>query len=351
MRHAIAHFDIDAFYASAAQLDDPSLRGKPLAVAGKSRRAVVLTASYEARPFGVRSAIPLYRALEMCPQLVVVPPNFDRYRELSREVFAIFSQHARAVEGLSLDEAFVDFGDYDIETVRAYAEGIRERVRSSVGLTVSAGVAHGKMLAKIASDDAKPDGLGVVPAGSEAEYLASRPVGRLWGVGPKSQVRLADTGITTIGQLAQLDDGLLHSLFGKWGRELRELARGNDDRDVIEDHSIKSISTEATFEYDLSEAAALLKALREQSLELAERLQERKLGALTIGIKIKRSDFSIVQRQTSLAQPISDAAAIYDAAAFCLQRADLGGLGVRLLGVRATNMSEDALQQTSLFTA
>ena len=318
-------------------------------MAGKSRRAVVLTASYEARPFGVRSAIPLYRALELCPQLTVVPPNFERYRELSREVFAIFGEHARAVEGLSFDEAFVDFGDYEHADVVERARAIRAKVRSSVGLTVSAGVAAGKMLAKIASDDAKPDGLGGVPPGEEARYLAPLPVGRLWGVGPKSQARLADAGIRTIGQLAGLEDGLLFSLFGRWGKDVRELARGNDERAVVEDHSVKSISTESTFEYDLKDEAALRAALREQSVELAARLNERRLSALTIGVKIKRSDFSIVQRQTSLAQPISDSAAIYDAAAFCLQRADLGGMGVRLLGVRASSIAEDRLQQTSLF--
>jgi len=349
MRHALAHFDIDAFYAAVAQLDDPSLRGKPVAVAGKSRRAVVLTASYEARPFGVRSAIPLYRALEMCPQLIVVEPHFDRYRELSGHVFAVFAEGARAVQGLSLDEAFVDFGDYDIATVVGRAAIVRERVRERVGLTVSAGVAHGKMLAKIASDDAKPDGLGVVPAGTEAAYLAPMPVGRLWGVGPKTQTRLADAGITTVGKLASLDDAQLSALLGRWGRDLRELARGNDERPVIEDHAIKSISTESTFEYDVADEAVILATLHEQAAELAERMAERRVAAQTIGVKIKFGDFSVIARQTSLSQPVADASALFDAAAWCLRRVGVGDRGIRLLGIRATSLTEDRLLQTALF--
>jgi DNA polymerase-4 len=186
----IVHFDLDAFYASVAQRDDPALRGVPLAVSGRSRRAVVLTASYEARPFGVRSAMPLYRALELCPHLTVVPPDFAAYRETSQRVFAIFGEDERAVEGLSLDEAFVDARTEELGEAVAFAERVRARVRDEVGLTVSAGVASVKMVAKIASDANKPNGLTVVPAGTEAAYLAPMPVGRLWGIGPKTQPRL-----------------------------------------------------------------------------------------------------------------------------------------------------------------
>jgi DNA polymerase-4 len=180
----IAHFDLDAFYAGVAQLDDPSLRGKPLAISGNSRRAVVLTASYEARPFGVRSAMPLYRARQACPELLVVPPNFVRYRELSRACFDIFASGGRVVEGLSLDEAFVAVGSDDLETAVAYAREVRERIRAEVGLTVSAGVANQKMVAKIACDQGKPDGLVAVEPGTEAAYLAPLAVGKLWRVSP-----------------------------------------------------------------------------------------------------------------------------------------------------------------------
>src|ERR1700681_1188309 len=210
----IVHFDLDAFYASVAQRDDPSLRGVPLAISGSSRRAVVLTASYEARPFGVRSAMPLYRALELCPQLTVVPPNFTAYRETSQRVFAIFGEDGRAVEGLSLDEAFVAAGE-TLDAAIAFAERVRARVRDEVGLTVSAGVATVKMVAKVASDANKPNGITIVPPGTEAEYLAPMPVGRLWGIAPKTQPRLEAAGVRTIRDVAALREAPLYGLVGR----------------------------------------------------------------------------------------------------------------------------------------
>ncbi|MEA2688275.1 MAG: polymerase, partial [Candidatus Eremiobacteraeota bacterium] len=211
----IVHFDLDAFYASVAQRDDPSLRGVPLAISGSSRRAVVLTASYEARPFGVRSAMPLYRALELCPHLTVVPPDFTAYRESSRRVFEIFADGSRAVEGLSLDEAYVDVPAGDLDEAVAFAQRVRARIHEEVGLTASAGVASVKMVAKIASDANKPNGLTVVPPGTEAAYLAPMPVGRLWGIGPKTQPRLERAGIRTIADVAALDEARLYDLFGR----------------------------------------------------------------------------------------------------------------------------------------
>jgi len=265
----IVHFDLDAFYASVAQRDDPALRGVPLAISGSSRRAVVLTASYEARPFGVRSAMPLYHALERCPQLVVVPPNFTAYRESSERVFAIFEDGAHAVEGLSLDEAFVGLPDANLDEAVAFAQRVRARIRDEVGLTASAGVATGKMVAKIASDVNKPNGLTVVPPGTEAEFLAPMPVGRLWGIGPKTQPRLETAGIRTIGDVAALDERRLYDLFGRGGTFYRDLARGVDDREVDPSRERKSISTEETFEYDERDEARILALLRVQADELA----------------------------------------------------------------------------------
>jgi DNA polymerase-4 len=345
----IGHFDIDAFYASVAQLDDPSLRGLPLAVAGDSRRAVVLTASYEARPFGVRSAMPLFLARERCPQLVVVRPNFERYRELSRAVFAIFAQDARAVEGLSLDEAFVDFGPVEPAAARLRAQDIRRRVRDEVGLSVSAGVAAQMMVAKIASDEAKPDGLRFIEPGTEAAYLAPMPVARLWGIGPKTQKRLAAERIDTIGQLAQLEDAALAALFGKTGRELRELARGNDTREVSGERETRSISSEQTFEYDVAAPAQLCAAVEEAADDVAQRLRAHALRGATVGVKVKRADFTIVGRQTTLREPTDDARAIRAAALRCLERIGLAGAAVRLIGVRVASLTEDAVVQTALF--
>ena len=344
----IAHFDIDAFYASVAQRDDPRLRGQPLAIAWRSRRSVVLTASYEARPFGVRSAIPLHQALSLCPQLLVVAPDFEKYRAASDAVFAIFGEGGRAVEGLSLDEAFVDAQTGALEEAIAVAKRVRARVRDEVGLTVSAGVASGKMVAKIASDSCKPDGLAVIAPGTEAEYLAPMDVGKLWGVGPKSRARLVEAGIATIGDIAALDDARLYELFGRFGKEMRDLARGTDTRPVESERETRSVSSETTFEYDISDDAKLAEIIRELAADVAERLRKNGLAGTTIGVKIKRSDFTIIGRQTSLAEPTGDATVIADAAIHCLHRADLRGSPVRLIGVRVAGLAMEPQRQVSL---
>jgi DNA polymerase-4 len=345
----IAHFDIDAFYASVAQRDDPSLRGKPLAIAGNSRRSVVLTASYEARPFGVRSAMPLYKAKALCPGLVVASPNFERYHELSHAVFAIFARGGRAVEGLSLDEAFVDAGTSDLDEAIAFAEDVRRAVRDEVGLTVSAGVAAVKMVAKIASDAAKPDGLAAVAPGTEAAYLAPLPAGRLWGVGPKTQARLAARSIETIGQIADLSDEAAFALFGRSGKGVRELARGFDERTVASDRETRSVSSEETFEYDLRGADAMRAAVAELAADVARRLSAHGLRGSTIGVKIKLSNFTILARQTTVAVATDDAATIEAAALHCLERAALDDAAVRLLGVRVASITEESARQISLF--
>jgi DNA polymerase-4 len=345
----IAHFDIDAFYASVAQRDDPALRGKPLAVAWNSRRSVVLTASYEARPFGVRSAMPLYRARALCPDLLVVAPDFDRYRAASRAVFEILGRGAAAVEGLSLDEAYVAIPTDDLAESVAYARNVRATVRAEAGLTVSAGVAAQKMVAKIASDAAKPDGLAVVEPGGEAAYLAPLPVGRLWGVGPKTQARLEQRGVTTIGAVAALSDEAAYELFGRGGPQMRELARGRDPRGVETDRETRSVSAEETFEYDLRDGPQLREELRALSLDVARRLDTYGLRGSTIGIKIRRADFTTLGRQTTLAEPTSDPALIEAAALRCLERAALGKEAIRLLGVRVAAIVETPQRQIPLF--
>lgn len=329
--------------------DDPSLRGKPLAIAGRSRRAVVLTASYEARPFGVRSAMPLYKALEACPQLVVVPPEMEKYRAVSREIFETFRREGRRVEGLSLDEAFVELGQRAPAEAKALTAQIRADVYAATHLTVSAGVATGKMIAKIASDSCKPDGLALVLPGEEAAFLAPMPVARLWGIGPKTQARLELYGIATIGELAVLEEAPLRALFGSWWREVRDLARGIDDRSVETERETKSISTEETFEHDVRDERRLVEVLRAQAIELAESLERHRIVARTVGVKIKRADRSIVGRQTHLAEPTREARSIFRAAAHCLRRAELHGAPVRLLGTRVASLAEGDPLQTNLF--
>lgn len=345
----IAHFDVDAFYASVEIRDNPQLRGKPVAVAGSSRRAVVLTASYEARPFGVKSAVPLYKALEACPHLIVVPPNMQKYRDVSRAIFAIFERRGHAVQGLSMDEAFVDFGSIALDEAVELAQTIRGEIAQGVGLTVSAGVATGKMVAKILSDSCKPNGLQALRPGEEAAFLAPLPVGRLWGVGPKTQARLLERGIATIGDVAALAEEQARAIFGSWGLEVRELAHGIDRRPVDPSQETKSISTEETFEYDVRDERRLREVLREQAIELAKKLEREGLCACTIGIKVKRADFKIVVRQTNLAEPTADARRIFVAAVHCLRRAGLERAPVRLLGTRVASLVAGEPRQQSLF--
>jgi DNA polymerase-4 len=345
----VAHFDVDAFYASVEIRDDPSLRGKPLAVAGSSRRAVVLTASYEARPFGVRSAVPLYRALEQCPQLVVVPPRMSVYKDVSRRIFEVFGARGNPVEGLSLDEAFVDCGETTFEQACDLARAIRADVLRETQLTVSAGVATGKMVAKIASDSCKPNGLLCIAPGEEAAFLAPLGVGRLWGVGPKTQARLEAAGIATIGDITRLDEARLREIFGSWSAQIKDLARGIDARRVEPQRETKSISSEETFEYDVRDETRLVALLREQARDVAASLEKEDCSALTVGVKIKRADFTILGRQTHLTEPTRDARRIFRAAVHCLRRAQLNGEPVRLLGLRVASLVPGEPKQASLF--
>ena len=344
----ILHADLDAFYASVAQRDDASLRGKPVVVAGASRRAVVLTASYEARPFGIHSAMPLYQARERCAQLIVVPPDFAKYREASSLAFAIYRSYARTVEALSLDEAFLDLGDCGQSQAQGIAANIKSAVREQTRLTVSIGIAGGKMVAKIASDDGKPDGLVTVPPGDEAGYLHDKPVRRLWGIGPKTEQRLLGQGLQTIGQIAALSDDRLHALFGRWGTEVRDLARGLDPRPVVEQWDTRSISSEETFEHDVTDIADLVAVVHAQASEIAQRLRHKHLSALTVGVKLKLADRSVLGRQTSFVEPVEDADAIARAAELCLRKTAIRQ-PVRLIGVRVANLVNQTLRQSNLF--
>jgi len=347
----VLHVDMDAFYASVEQRDDPALRGRPVIVGGPSRRGVVCAASYEARPFGVRSAMPMGEAIRRCPEAIVVPVHMGRYKEVSESVFGIFRRYTPLVEGLSLDEAFLDvaasrslFGE-----ARVIARAIKDAVKNELGLTASAGVAPCKFVAKIASDLEKPDGLTVVEPGTERTFLAPLPVGRLWGIGPKTLPRLQAAGIATIGDIAALDDDACYALLGRGGREFRDLARGIDDRIVDGSRERKSISTEETFEYDVRDEAQILELLRVQADELALDLQKRNMRAATVGIKVKRADFTITGRQTSLAVAANDAATILAASTWCWERSHLRGTPIRLLGTRVASLTLEEARELRLF--
>ncbi len=339
----VIHFDMDAFFASVEQLDNPELRGQPVLVGARSRRGVVTAASYEARPTGVRSAMSMVEALRRCPDAVVVPPRRARYTELSGRVFEVFRRYTPLVEGLSVDEAFLDVtGSRSL-----FGEGpeiarlIKDDVRSEIGLTGSAGVASNKFVAKIASDLDKPDGLTVVPVGGEAEFLAPLPLERMWRVGPKARVRLRAASLQTIGDLARSDLRTLEQLLGSWGPVARELARGIDERLVVVGAPPKSLGSESTFEEDLTTNDALLKPILRQSMQVADRLVNRGLWAQVVTLKLKYGDHRIRTRQARLPRAVSDTDSIFQAASELLSRFEAIEHGVRLTGVSVSSLTRE----------
>lgn len=344
---AILHVDMDAFFASVEQQDDPKLRGRPVLVGGPGPRGVVAAASYEARPSGVRSAMPLMKALRLCPEAVVVPPRHGRYVEVSRRVFAVFHRFTPLVEGLSVDEAFLDvsasrrlFGD-GAEVARR----IKATVRKETGLVASAGVATSKFVAKVASDLDKPDGLVVVPPGEEADFLAPLPIERMWGVGPKAAERLRGLGLGTFGQLVAADDRTLEGLLGRWGWTVRDLAQGVDPRPVVPDREAKSLGAEETFDHDLHRADELRRALLGQARRVAARLTQAGLAGRVVTVKLKDADFALRSRQLRLPTAVSDTDAIYRAAQTLLERFPRTGRGIRLTGVAVSELSTSAVAE------
>src|SRR6185437_16056123 len=337
MDHAprtILHVDMDAFYASVEQRDDPRLRGKPLNVGGSSRRGVVLAASYEVRPFGVRSAMSMAEALRRAPHALVVPPRRGVYEAVSAQVFDVFRRYTPLVEGLSLDEAFLDvtasralFGDGE-----AIARGIQRDVRAETGLGASAGVAPCKFAAKIASDLRKPNGLVVVPAGGVAAFLAPLPVERMWGVGPKTAPKMRALGFVTIGDLARAEPRNMVGDFGTWGEQMILLARGEDDREVDPCGLARSVGAEETYEQDLLDAESIRRTLLDHASRVARRLVRGGLTARTVVVKIRYSDFKIRTRSLTLREPVQDTDAIYQAAVELLARLPIESRGVRLTG-------------------
>ena len=348
----ILHADLDAFYASVEVLDDPSLRGKPVIVGGEpGARGVVSAASYEARRFGVHSAMPLRTAARLCPDGVFVPGHPDRYRDLSKQVMRIFASYTPLVEPISLDEAFLDvtasfdaFGDG--ETI---ARAIKQRVLDEAGLVVSVGVASNKLCAKVASDLRKPDALVVVPPGGEAAFLAPLPVSRLWGVGPQSRAALADYGVTTIGQLAALPDGTLRRRFGTHGHDLAMRARGIDPSPVVPSQAPKSIGHELTFDHDVVDPARLEATLLDLAESVASRLRNHHLAAGAVQLKLRYEGFETLTRQMPVPHQTRESEPIY-AAGVALLRKTLGReRAVRLIGLTAINLTD--VQQLTLFDA
>jgi DNA polymerase-4 len=340
----ILHVDMDAFYASVEQRDRPELRGRPVVVGGRPEsRGVVAAASYEARAFGVRSALPMARAVRLCPRLVIVPPDFTKYRDVSRQVFEIFRSVTPLVEGLSLDEAYLDVTEnaWGEPLGMNVAKRIKALIHETTGLTASAGVAPNKFLAKIASGWKKPDGLTVIAPERVEAFLQKLPVDALWGVGPVTAARLRERGITRLVDVRTADAVLLREAVGSMTDWLQALARGEDDRAVEPNRPSKSSSSECTYPADLSDVVQIREEIDGMARDNARWLAKRALFARTVTIKVRYSDFTTITRNDTRA-PTNDADAIAQRAVALLARTDAGRRPVRLLGAGVSNLCADA---------
>jgi DNA polymerase-4 len=348
---AILHVDMDAFYASIEQRDDPRLRGRPVIVGGTGGRGVVAAASYAVRRYGVHSAMPMRRALALCPDAICVRPRMAHYQSVSREIFALFHATTPLVEGLSLDEAFLDVTGSQalLGDAVSIARALKARIRDEVRLTASIGVAPNKLVAKIASDLEKPDGLTVIRAGELPQRLDALSVRRLFGLGRKKGEAVERAGITTLGALRTAPDALLRRLFGRDAARMRDRAGGLDDRPVVPDADDRSISAEETFAIDLRDPARLESELLALADRASARLRAKGLIAGCVTVKIRRADFTTFTRQQQLEPATHDGRAIGRAAAAQLRRwlAEAPGTSVRLLGVGVSDLAPSA--QIELF--
>jgi DNA polymerase IV len=338
----IAHADMDAFYASIEQLDDPTLRGRPLLIGPNSSRGVVLTASYEARPFGVGSAMPMARARRLCPEALIVPPRFERYSQVSAAVMKLFGDFSPDVEPLSLDEAFLDMTGSErlFGSPATMGRKLKDTVREATGLTVSVGVSGTKYVAKVASGFRKPDGLTVVEPREARAWLAPLAVANLWGAGPKTAARLKALGFRTIGDVAECDPKRLQDL-GVLGLRFYSLARGEDFRTVERDRIARSLSCERTLNEDIAARPEIEAHLRASADTVARRLRRHDLCAAGVRVKLKRTDFRILTRQRALSAPTDVAAELFAAAGSLLD--EIGSAGpFRLVGLAAYGLSASA---------
>ena len=339
----ILHIDMDAFYASVEQRDNPALRGQPVAVGGDpAGRGVVAAASYEARTFGVRSAIPMSRAVRLCPGLIIVRPDFTKYKAVSSQVFMLYRAVTPLVEPLSLDEAYLDVTENAWHEPLAVnvARRLKAQIRETTGLTASAGVAPNKFLAKIASGWQKPDGLTVVAPGRVETFIRDLPVDALWGVGPKTAARLREHGIQTLADVRARSVDQLAGLVGTLAEWLMELAHGRDQRSVEPNRPSKSSGSECTYSQDLTAMADVRREVDEMAREAAAWLERRQLFARTVVLKVRYSDFTTVTRSQSTRVATRDAEALSARALALIERTEAGSRPVRLLGVSVHNLAD-----------
>lgn len=349
----ILHCDLDAFYASVHIRDDPSLVGRPVVIGGSPEgRGVVAAASYEARRYGIRSAMPAARAVRLCPDVVFLKPEFARYRRESARVFAIFRETTALVQPVSIDEAYLDVTDEVVPglSATAIARELKRRVREEVGLTLSVGVGPNRLVAKIASDYDKPDGLTVVPPRRVREFLDPQPVRRIPGVGPATAKRLAQMGVVTIRDLRLLAEEELTIRFGRHGRDLGRYARGEDERPVRVDRERKSLSAETTYAKDLRVLAEMEEELDRLAARVAAGLEKRGLSACTVTLKVRYPDFTTLTRSRTADEPLLGAGAFAAIARDLLRTTDAASRGARLLGVGASGLVNGRVEQLELFS-
>jgi DNA polymerase IV len=347
VERSIIHLDLDAFFVAVERLDNPALIGQPVIVGGRPTvRGVVASASYEARAFGVHSAMPTAQALRLCPQAVLLRGHRARYVEMSRRVMAILADYTPLLEPISIDEAFLDMtGTEDHYGSPGHlASTIQARIDRELGLSASLGGATNKLIAKIASDFRKPHGITVVPAGKEADFLAPLPIRKLWGVGEVTGKELVRMGISTIGDLARLPLETLRARFGAQGEALWRAASGIDDSAVTPEHEVKSLSTEETFAQDVWDVATLQRELLRLSDSVAARLRRHNLAARTVELKLRYGDFSTISRQATLADATDAGPVVYAQVLALFESAWQRGRPVRLLGVAAANLAQPARQ-------
>ncbi|MBN1264499.1 MAG: DNA polymerase IV [Anaerolineales bacterium] len=348
MKRTILHTDLDAFFCAVEILQKPDLVDVPFVVGGSpSGRGVVSSASYPARVYGIRSAMPTAQALRLCPNLIVLQPRHKFYSEASQNVMDILHEVSPIVEQISIDEAFLDISD-DPEPGISFARRIQSRIKNELGLPTSWGIATNKLVAKIATDQGKPEGLVEVKAGEEAAFLAPLPVDVIWGVGPRTQEMLAQYGVKTVGDLAIMDRERLKNMFGERGADLTRHAHGIDERPVSVEYERRSLSCERTFSTDLKTERQMVRILQVMSEELGARLRKEDLYASTVRLKIRRPDFSTFSRQIQLQQPTDQDREIFQAAKQLLRNVNAKEEPVRLLGVALSGLSEP-IRQLNLF--
>ena len=353
MPRVILHLDLDAFFCSVEEVQNPSLRGKPFAVGGKpDERGVVASCSYAARALGIRSAMPMSRALRLCRGLIIVPGRHRLYSEYSEKVMEKLRDLTPLVEQISIDEAFLDISDIQADKTRL-ALDLQRVIQTELNLPSSVGIASNKLVAKIATEVGKksskkknepPFGFTVVPAGDESKFLAPLPADMLWGVGPKTNARLTELGIHTIGDIARWPEKELVNLFGENGRDLWRHANGMDDRPIVTEYETKSVSQENTFNVDIRDEKTLEKTLREQSRDVARQLRKNDLAGKTVKVKLRWSDFTTITRQTTLPTSTDNEDEIFHAAVKLMKSARKPNQPVRLIGVGVSGIGAPVRQ-------